>query len=236
MSGTGRPPVSLVVLTHGSANPAGIRTVEAVVARVRYRLPGVRVQPAYVEVAHPSLTEALSAVPGPVVVVPLLCASEHAEVRGPDQDRSHVADALGPERLVAQALVRRLLAAGARRGEPVALLAAGSTGLAAQGELARAAHVLGQAWAGPVASAHLTGRGPRLSQAVSGLRRRHGVAPAVAPYLLARGQHHDRVRDASRGLGLEVVADVVGDDPHLAEAVARRYRAAAARRFALSLG
>ena len=40
--------MSLVVLAHGSTNPAGARVVEAVVARVRYRLPGVRVRAAYV--------------------------------------------------------------------------------------------------------------------------------------------------------------------------------------------
>jgi hypothetical protein len=59
--------------------------------------------------------------------------------------------------------------------------------------------------------------------------------PAVAPYLVSPGHLHDRVRLGAHTLGVEVVADVLGDHPCVAEAVVRRYRAATAHRFALSL-
>lgn len=228
--------MTLVVLAHGSANPSGPRTVEAVAARVRHRLPGVPVRPAYVEVSRPSLAEVLDDVTGQAVVVPLLCSHDNAVPTGAGSARGAlVASALGPERLLAQVTVQRLREAGARRGQPVVLVAAGSHDPFAQGEAARAAALLEEAWGGPVRAAHLTGRGQRPSEVVSDFLARGTATPAVAPYLVAPGQFLDRTRAAARALGLEVVADVLGDHPYVGEAVARQYRAATARRFALSL-
>jgi sirohydrochlorin ferrochelatase len=228
--------MTLVVLAHGSANPAGLRTVEAVAARVRYRLPGVPVRVAYVETSRPSLTEVLSEVEGQAVVVPLLCARDHASAAGPAAARAVlVADTMGPERLLAQVTAERLVAAGARRGQPVMLVVAGSKDPAAQGEAARAAQLLEDVWGGTVRAAHLTGYGQRMSEVLGDLRDRGLPPPAVAPYLVAPGPLYDRTRAAARSLGFEVLADVIGDHPYVAEAVARRYRAATARRFALSL-
>jgi sirohydrochlorin ferrochelatase len=229
--------VTLVVLAHGSANPTGVRTVEAVVSRVRYRLPGVPVRAAYVEVGTPSLARVLAEVEDDVVVVPLLCAQDHALVAGTGSPHgSLVADTLGPERLLAQVAVQRLRAAGARSGQPVLMVVGGSKDPSAQGRTARAAGLLEEAWSGPVRAAHLTGHGQRMSEVVSDLRARDAAVPAVAPYFVAPGRLHDRTRAGARTLGLEVVADVLGDHPYVAEAVARRYRAATARRFAESLG
>lgn len=244
--------MTLVVLAHGSANPAGIRVVEAVAARVRYRLPGVPVRTAYVEISRPSLAEVLADGltdggrdgeadgetdgGGTAVVVPLLCARDHAVPDPATPARGTlVAAAVGPQRLLAGVMAQRLRAAGARRGQPVVLLAAGSEDPSAQGDAARAAQLLAQAWGGPVRAAHLTGRGRRLSEVVGDFRRQEVTPPAVAPYLVAPGQFFDRARAGARTLGLEVLADVLGDHPHVAEAVARQYRAATASRFALSL-
>lgn len=228
--------MTLVMLAHGSANPAGPRIVEAVVARVRYRLPGVRVRPAYVEVCRPSLAQVLAEVEDEAVVVPLLCAEDNAVADGAAAPRGTLlANHLGPERLLAQVTAERLRAAGARTGQPVMLVVAGSQDPSAQGASARAAQLLEEVWSGPVRAAHLTGHGQRMSEVVGDFRARDVPPPAVAPYFVAPGQLHDRARSGARTLGLEVVADVLGDHPYVAEAVARRYRAATARRFALSL-
>jgi len=224
--------VTLVVLAHGSANPACTRTVEAVVSRVRYRLPGVPVRAAYVEISTPSLATVLADVEDEAVVVPLLCAQDHAAVAGP---RSVVANTLGPERLLATVTVQRLRAAGARSGQPVLMVVGGSKDPSAQGLTARAAGLLEDVWGGPVRAAHLTGHGQRMSEVVDDFRALGLAMPAVAPYFVAPGPLHDRTRAGARTLGLEVVADVLGDHPYVAEAVARRYRAATARRFAQSL-
>jgi sirohydrochlorin ferrochelatase len=229
--------VTLVVLAHGSANPAGARIVEAVVARVRYRLPGVRVRAAYVEVARPSLAQVLAETEDEAVVVPLLCAEGKAVADAAAASRGALlANHLGPERLLAQVTAERLRAAGARTGQPVMLVVAGSQDASALGASARAARLLEEVWHGPVRAAHLTGRGQRMSEVAEDFRARDVASPAVAPYFVAPGQLLDRTRSGARTQGLEVVADVLGDHPYVAEAVARRYRAATARRFALSLG
>lgn len=228
--------MTLVVLAHGSANPAGVRIVEAVVARVRYRLPGVPVRVAYVEICRPSLAQVLAEVHDEAVIVPLLCAEGNAVADAAASARGTLlANHLGPERLLAQVAAERLRAAGARTGQPVMLVVAGSQDPSAQGASARAAQLLEEVWRGPVRAAHLTGHGQRISEVAGDLRDRSAAPPAVAPYFVAPGRLLDRTRSGARTLGLEVVADVLGDHPYVAEAVARRYRAATARRFALSL-
>ena len=108
--------MTLVVLAHGSANPAGLRVVEAVVSRVRYRLPGVRVRAAYVEVSRPSLGQVLAEVHDEAVVVPLMCAEHNAVADEVTAPRGMLlANHLGPERLLAQVTAERLRAAGANR-------------------------------------------------------------------------------------------------------------------------
>ena len=228
---------TLVALAHGTRHPAGARTIEALVARVRYRLPDVPVRTAYVEVQRPSLGEVLADVRGSAVVVPLLLA--HAPTPRPSwpdaTDGCPVAGPLGPDRLLAEVLAVRLRAAGARPGQPVVLVAAGSPDPCAQGDTARAARLLEELWRGPVRAAHLTGRGERMSEVVDAFDRLGVAPPAVAPYLIGPGELHGKAREDARSLGLSTVADVLGDHPMVAEAIARRYRATVAHRFALSL-
>ncbi len=237
--GPPEPPVTLVVLAHGSANPAGIRVVEAVAARVRYRLPGVPVRTAYVEISRPSLAEVLADGltdggrdgeadgetdgGGTAVVVPLLCARDHAVPDPATPARGTlVAAAVGPQRLLAGVMAQRLRAAGARRGQPVVLLGRrlGGPVRAGRRRPGRAAAGPGLGRAGTCRPPHRSGPAP-----VRGGRRlpaARGHPAAVAPYLVAPGQFLDRARAGARRLGLEVLADVLGDHPHVAEAVARR--------------
>jgi sirohydrochlorin ferrochelatase len=225
---------TLVALAHGTRHPAGARTIQALVARVRYRLPDVPVRTAYVEVQRPSLGEVLADVQGSAVVVPLLLA--HGPTGHPDATNGcPVAEPLGPDRLLAEVLAARLVASGARPGQPVVLVAAGSPDPCAQGDTARAARLLEEVWRGPVRAAHLTGRGERMSEVVDAFDRLGVAPPAVAPYLIGPGELHGKAREDARSLGLTTVADVLGDHPMVAEAIARRYRATVARRFALSL-
>ena len=224
--------MSLVVLAHGTGNPSGPRTVEAVAARVRLRLPGVPVRTAYAELQRPSLTTVLAESPPDTVVVPLPCAHD---VGLRLDDAELVPEALAPDRLLAELMRTRLLAAGARPGHPVVLVAAGSHHAATQGDSVRVAQLLEQVWRGPVRAAHLAGRGRRMAEVAADFRSLRLATPAVAPYLVAPGHFHAKAREDARALGLDLVADVLGDHPHVAETVARRYRAAVAHRFALSL-
>lgn len=232
--------MTLVILAHGSCDPAAARTVEAVAARVRLRLSGVPVRTAYAGINRPSLAEVLADLDDDAVMVPLPCAQDAARsdavpAWGGPIAEPLVAEPLGSDRLVAGVLRQRLFGAGARPGQPVVLVAAGSAYASSQGDTVRAAQLLEETWRGPVRAAHLAGCGPRMCEVVAEFRARGVAPPAVAPYLVAPGQFHTRARNDARSLGLELVADVLGDHPHVAEALARRYRATAAHRFALSL-
>jgi sirohydrochlorin ferrochelatase len=235
---------SLVALTHGSLHPRGARTVEAVLHRVRHRLPGVQVRPAYVGPTHlvagrPSLADALVEAIGPVVIVPLLLSpASSAAATAADRvaDGTHVvAGSLGPDRLLAEVMRHRLRLGGVRPGQPVVVAAAGSPDASASGDTVRTAGLLSELWGGPVRAAHLTGCGPRLSEVAAEFRADGLAPPAVAPYLIADGHHYRKAREDARSLGLGTVVEPLGDHPMVAEAVVRRYRAAAAHRFALSL-
>jgi hypothetical protein len=80
-SGDGLP--TLIVCAHGTRDPAGRATIEAVVAAVAARLPAVSVQPAYVDVHGPDIVEVVDALPpgeGGVVVPLLLAGGYHVHV------------------------------------------------------------------------------------------------------------------------------------------------------------
>ena len=228
--------MTLVVLARGTCQPTGPRTVEAVAARLRCRLSGVPVRTAYVEINRPSLAEVLAEVGGTGVVVPLPCAYDAAQPLAANAPAGAlVSGSLGSDRLLAGVMRQRLETAGARPGQPVVMVAAGSSVPHVQGDSVRTAQLLEEVWGGPVRAALLTGRGPRMSEVVAELRTDFGAPPAVATFLVAPGPIHTRAREDARALALGVVADPMGDHPQVAEAVALRYRSATAHRFALSL-
>lgn len=231
-------PAGLVVLTHGPLHPSGRRSLEAVLHRVRHRLPHVSVRATFLPPGRPCLDDVLVEEPGSVVVVPLLLAGDLASVAAATPALGGpyvVAGSLGPDRLLVQVVQHRLGQAGVRPGQPVVVAAAGSNEAAALGETARTARLLAELWGGPVRAAHLTGCGPRMSEVAAELRSQGLAPPAVAPYLLATGHHSHKAREDARALGLGTVAEPLGDHPLVAEAIVRRYRAAAAHRFALAL-
>ncbi|MDN4162531.1 sirohydrochlorin chelatase [Nocardioides abyssi] len=148
------------------------------------------------------LPAALRRVGGSSVVVPLLLVDDGA-----------VGRALGPHPLLAAAQASRLLAAGARPGRPVVLV-----GTAPVARLERAATLLADTWTGPVQVATLHPDGPAPAEVVR-------TGSVVAPYLLAPGPAHDRIRAEATAAGAAVVADPIGAHRFVADLVARRFRA-----------
>jgi hypothetical protein len=101
--------------------------------------------------------------PGPSVVVPLLLSTGH-HVR---HDLVALgARALGPDPLLASAQVSRRLTAGAPRGQPVVMVAAGSRLPLATRDLVLAAAHLSDAWCGSVRQATLAGLGRRSADVI----------------------------------------------------------------------
>ncbi|NEA40503.1 CbiX/SirB N-terminal domain-containing protein, partial [Streptomyces sp. SID11385] len=114
---------TLLALAHGTRDPEGVRVVRDLVDRVRLARPEVRVELAWLGLVQPSVPEALAALTGPVVAVPLLLArGYHVRADIPtllaESGRADVtvAQALGPSPLLAKALAARLEEAGRRAG------------------------------------------------------------------------------------------------------------------------
>ena len=216
---------ALVTVAHGTRYGPGNAVAAAVTERAATLL-GIPGTTSYVELCAPSYASVMAGATGKSVVVPLLLSTGHhvrvdlpaAAATSPHE--AVLAPALGPHPLLAAAQLARLLAAGAWPGQPVVLVAAGSTDPAADADLARAAVLLREAWGGPVEVATLSGRGRRPDSVV-----RPGVA--VSPYLLAPGHFATRARTESLAAGAALVADVIGPHLFVSDLVARRFRAAA---------
>jgi sirohydrochlorin ferrochelatase len=187
------------------------------------RVLGLPATTAYVELCAPSLPEVLATSGDPTVVVPLLLSTGHhvrhdlpealAAAHGPVA----LGPPLGPHRLLAKAQAHRLLQAGARPGQPVVMVAAGSRDPLATRDLVRAAELLAELWRGPVSVATLGGIGRRPEDVVT-------AECAVSPYLLADGHFADRLRDSCAAAN--AVADVLGPHGALRDLVVRRFREA----------
>jgi len=220
------PGAHLVTVAHGTRTAAGNDVARALTAAAAARL-GWDATAAYVELCAPLFADVVVEVEAPAVVVPLLLSTGYhlrhdlpAAVTAAGRTDLRLGRALGPDPLLAAAQADRLRAAGARPGQPVVLVAAGSSDPAADADLDAARRLLARAWGAPVRLATLSGRGPRLEEVV-----RRG--DAVAPYLLATGHFHRRVRGVALAAGAAPVADVIGPHPRVVDLVVARARALA---------
>ncbi|MBO3675354.1 sirohydrochlorin chelatase [Streptomyces sp. NEAU-YJ-81] len=122
--GRDRPP-TLVAVAHGSRDPEALRTVTALLDRVRALRPGLPVRLGHIELNRPLLADTLAALRGEAVLVPLLLSrGYHTKQDIPDAVAAaphlaaRIAAPLGPDPLLAEALHARLAEAGHRAGVP----------------------------------------------------------------------------------------------------------------------
>ena len=203
--------MSLVLVAHGTRDPAGVRVARCLAAA----LP-VPAELAFVDVLDPPLRQVLARVPGPVTVVPAFLASGyHVRVDVPGEVTASrrrdvtVTDALGPHPAVVRAAVTRLREAGWRRGDAVVLAAAGSSDPRAVADVHLAARRLSALVGRRVRVGFLAAGTPRLADLVGGLRAVGERRVAVASWLLAPGVFHR----AALACGADVVADPLGSHP-----------------------
>jgi sirohydrochlorin ferrochelatase len=206
----------LLVAAHGTEVAAGSVTTAALVAAVRAARPELSVSLCFLDVAAPSLTEALDAAGGPLVVLPLLLSTGyHVQTDIPavvaNRPWVRVARHLGPDPLIVDILVDRL---GSSTAAATALVGVGSSRPEARAELDEAAQLLAARIGRPVTALTL-GQDVRAALQV--------MAPPVevAAYLLAEGRFADRLRRAAAGLAR--VAEPLGVHPALVELVLARY-------------
>ncbi|MDT0468702.1 sirohydrochlorin chelatase [Streptomyces gibsoniae] len=227
----------LVVIAHGSRDPRHAATVHALVRRVRSLRPGLRVETGFLDFNVPSVQGVLESLADEgvrdVVALPLLLTRAfHAKAdipvvlrEAPRRLRIRQAEVLGPSPLLLGALERRLYEAGLSPADKsstgVVLASAGSTdpeAIAVIADIAREWRHTGWCAVRPAfASASL----PRTEDAVRELRAAGCARVAVAPYVLAPGFLPDRI---ARGAAeADVLADVLGPAPEVADVVLERY-------------
>ncbi|MPZ66953.1 MAG: sirohydrochlorin chelatase [Pseudonocardiaceae bacterium] len=201
--------MTLVLVAHGTRDPAGVALARRLAATMGARL-------AFVDVLGPALREVLAEVAGPVTVVPaFLAAGYHVhvdvprEVAASGRDDVTVTEALGPHSAVVSAVTTRLGEAGWRRGDAVVLAAAGSSDSRAVADVHAAAQRLSMSTGRRVRVGYLATGTPRLRELVGELRATGRRRVAVGCWLLAPGRFHRAATDC----GADVVAEPLGTHP-----------------------
>jgi sirohydrochlorin ferrochelatase len=204
--------------------------------------PDLRVEAAFLDLAEPSLDQAVDRLVAEghdeIVVVPLLLSEAyHANVDVPavvdaatrrhDGIRIELTSVLGLESSVFHVLDRRLREALARNRvrelDGLVLAGAGSSDPVVNASIARAARRWGQRHHLPTVAAFASQAPPAAGEAVRALRadgRRH---IAVGLLFLAPGFLTDRVTELALEAGAVAVADPLGADQEIAEIILARY-------------
>ena len=221
--------MNLLLVAHGTREPAGAVVVERVAERARYAL-GVRVAPCYADVRLPAPADVLAELPDPCVAVPMfLAAGHHARVDVPEQLRATgrrdvlLAEAFEPDPVLVAAAAERLAEAGTRGGDAVVLAVAASGDPHAQADGRRAARRLGRRLGRPVTLAPIVlGGASGVADVVARLRAGGARRVAVASWLLAPGLFQRNLEQC----GADVVAGPLGDHPAVLDVLRARYAAA----------
>ncbi len=247
-----RADVPLLAVAHGTNDPRGLETLDALLERVRFLRPGVETSLSFVSVARPRVAEQLVRLFAEgvteLVILPLLLGTGYhvrhdipealrtaARQPGGNAARIYPAAPLGPDPLLAAVLQDRLAAAhGTVFGTQVVLAAAGSADRAANADAVTMAGMLAERLGMPVRTGYVTTAEPDITALLARLARR-GRPVAVATYLLASGEFSRRISDSATlaALGADTpsrmcVSEPLGAHDQVARLVLRRYDAALA--------
>ena len=253
---TSLPPLSrsgppLLVVGHGTRDPAGVAQFQALVARVRGRAQGLPVAGGLIELAPPPVSDAVAELTAAghrrLAAVPLvLVAAGHAKgdipaslarerERHPGLSYAY-GRPLGPHPALLALLQERLdavLAPEERAGTAVLLVGRGSSDPDANAEVHKVARLLEEGQLGgsvlTVETAFVSLAAPGVPAGLERCRRLGAERVVVLPYFLFAGVLPDRITDQARAWaggqpGLDVRrADLIGDCDGLADLVLERY-------------
>jgi sirohydrochlorin ferrochelatase len=225
---------TLLAVAHGSKHSAATAAIKELVTEVERLAPVLDIQVAFVQDAEPSLPDALDAAGPDVVIVPLLLSTGYhltndiagaatafdTAITAGGRLAPRVAGPLGPDPLLVTALTGRLAESGVPGNAPVVLAAAGSSDPQAASQVHAQAELLAAERGAPVTVGYAAAGLPTVSEAVADLRARTGQPVAIATYLLAPGQFHDRLADS----GADWVTAPLGAHPAVAALIIDRYR------------
>ncbi|MFI9757938.1 sirohydrochlorin chelatase [Streptomyces sp. NPDC051963] len=225
------PAPALVLVAHGSRDPRTLRTVTALVERVRELRPGLSVHLGHIELNEPLLPDALASLDtGEAILVPLLLSrGYHVKRDIPDMAaaapaRTRVAPALGPHPLLVEALYDRLVEAGWHKGADedargVVLAAAGSRDPESALDTSRTARLLADRLGVPVIPAYASAAKPTVQEAVRALTARGCHRVAVASYFTAPGYFATQCAEAAPW----IASAPLGTHPAIARLLLHRY-------------
>lgn len=189
------------------------------------------VEVAFVDVVGPSPSDLLAESDRPTVLVPcFLAAGYHVRTDVP----RHIADsghpdavltaALGPDRALVPALLRRLEESGWRPGDRVVLGSTGSSDPHAREDVRAMAELLGSRIGDAVPVGFLAAGTPTVAEQV-GRVREPGRRLFLASYQLADGLFHARLSAA----GADGVAQPLGLAPEVIDLIVGRFAAGQSR-------
>lgn len=249
-----RADVPLLAVAHGTNDPRGLATLDALLERVRFLRPGVETSLSFVSVARPRVADQLLRLFAEgmteLVVLPLLLGAGYhvrydipealriaaaARRPGGNAPKIYPAAPLGPDPLLAAVLQDRLSAVGGTVfGTQIVLAAAGSANPAANADAITMAGLLGERLGMPVHTGYVSTAEPGINGLLDRLARR-GRPVAVATYLLSSGEFSRRISDSATlaALGSDnprrmCVSEPLGAHDQVARLVLRRYDAALA--------
>ena len=170
--------MNLVLVAHGTRKQSGVALIADLAAQVSSTL-GRPVRVAFVDVLGPTPAEVLGATLGQsTVLVPAFLASGFhvrsdipAHIAASGHGDVIVTRALGPDPALIRALVDRLIESGWRPDDSVILAAAGTSDAAARRDLHTTATWLSATLGSRVELAFAATGEPRISDAVTALRR-----------------------------------------------------------------
>jgi len=131
------------------------------------------------------------------------------------------ARALGPDWVLAEVCVRRLVDAGAHQRDTIVMGVVGSDDPAVIADYSRAAQFLSAVWGGPVHLGSITGRDTPLSEAID-IARAYGRRVVVSSYLLAPGPAAHELRECGADLVTAPILDGTVPDRRLVDLVMER--------------
>jgi len=219
----------LLLVSHGSRDPQAQQTTQRLAAAVAMRLE-VPVGVGYLELALPTVGDALDTLGGSVVVQPLLFAPAfHATDDLPDQLSGRpdvlVAPVLAPDPLLLDALDRRLAEAIPAGMQPdgLVLVSAGTGYPQARSLLDSVADAWGGRHGVPGISAYAS-MSPAAGEALRTLRDRGCERVAVGSLFIAPGRLPAAARESALAAGAVTVTEPLAECDEMVTLVVQRYR------------
>ena len=218
----------LILAAHGTDSHAGRTSFARFVNAVRRAVKGAEVQDAFVDLEEPSIAEVLASTSGPRTVVPMMLfgdATAQSSITAAASDPLvTITPSLGPDWVLAEVGVRRLIEAGARPDDSILLATGVVSDAQAVEEVGRAARLLSAVWGGRVHVGTLGGPDTSLGDAVD-IARAYGGRVVVASYVLTGGSVHDTFREVGADVVTAPLLDDEAPDPRLVDLVLAREQA-----------